>query len=89
MEILLKLTAGRFTLAFQPCMPEVCQAISNALAPVYLKFPTSEKFIQIARHFYLTNFPNCIGCLGKISCRFIDCFFLINNIYLSIKMVNT
>ena len=48
-------------------VPEVCQAIFNALAPIYLRLPNKEEFKVIAEQFEARyNFPHTIGaCDGK------------------------
>ena len=43
-------------------VPEVCQAIYEALSPIFLKFPTAEEWKIISKNLYdKTNFPNSLG----------------------------
>ncbi|XP_011865182.1 PREDICTED: uncharacterized protein LOC105560570, partial [Vollenhovia emeryi] len=46
---------------------ETCENIWQALAPLFLKAPTVEKWNEIAEHFYNRwNLPNCVGSIdGK------------------------
>lgn len=49
-------------------IPEVCEAIYEALQPMYLMMPnTEEKWSQVqAQYHFIWQFPNCIGALdGK------------------------
>ena len=54
---------------------DVCTAIWDVLAPIYMPVPSEDKWKSIADEFYETwNFPNCIGTInGKhimIQCLF-------------------
>ncbi|XP_011862589.1 PREDICTED: uncharacterized protein LOC105559121 [Vollenhovia emeryi] len=54
-------------------IPEVCEAIWNALHPTYLPYMSQEKLIKVAEEFYLKwQFPNCVGAVDgkhiKIRC---------------------
>ena len=54
---------------------DVCMAICDVLAPIYMPVPSEEEWKSIADKFYKRwNFPNCIGAIdGKhvmIQCPF-------------------
>ena len=54
---------------------DVCMAIWDVLAPIYMPVPSEDKWKSIADEFYKRqNFPNCIGAIdGKhvmIQCPF-------------------
>ena len=47
-------------------IPEVCRAISEALKPRYMNFPSKEDFEAISHCFFKEwNMPNCCGALDE------------------------
>lgn len=54
-------------------IPQVCEAIWNALHPTYLPDMNRDKWAKVAEEFYLRwQFPNCVGAVDgkhiKIRC---------------------
>ena len=71
----------------------VCTAIWDVLAPIYMPVPSEEKWKSIADEFHERwNFPNCIGAIdGKhvmIQCPFNSCSLFYNyKLYFSVVLL--
>ena len=45
-------------------VPEVCEAITKVLAPIYLKFPNKDDFLMISKEFQEKfDFSHCLGAI--------------------------
>lgn len=68
---------------------ETCRAIWDTLSPIYMKKPTTAKWLAVAERFeQLWNFPNCLGCIDGKHVR-LECPINAGSAYYNYKHFNS